>query len=42
MLSIVPARARRRKVGVEVIKPNDASATPPDLMKYLLFISVVL
>jgi hypothetical protein len=37
---MVSASARLRKVGVEVIRPNEASAMPPDLMKYLLFIIV--
>ena len=41
-LSIVSARARLRNVGVEVIRPNEASAMPPDLTKYLLFIGLYL
>src|SRR5215510_8400433 len=36
------ASARRRKVGAEVITPSEASAMPPDLMKYLLFMIVFL
>src|SRR5437762_5924033 len=41
-LSMVSARVRRKNVGVEAIRPNEASAMPPDLMKYLLFMTIVL
>src|SRR5713226_5801307 len=41
-LSRFAANARLRNVGAEVITPNEASAMPPDLMKYLLFIIVYL
>src|SRR5712692_8626737 len=37
-LSRFAASARFRNVGAEVITPNEASAMPPDLMKYLRFI----
>jgi hypothetical protein len=37
---MVSANARLRKVGVAVIRPNEASAMPPDLTKYLLFMLV--
>src|SRR2546430_9120026 len=36
-LSTFSANARLRKLGAEVITPNEASAMPPDLMKYRLF-----
>src|SRR2546428_11810211 len=38
--STVAASARLRKDGAEVITPNEASAMPPDLMKYLRFMIV--
>src|SRR5947207_3949293 len=42
MLSRFAASARLRNFGAVVMTPNEASAMPPDLMKYLLFIIVYL